>query len=125
MHSKSTKIWYLQLCGYARLDNERISFASSQKLKGKDGVGLRLPYWMGIILGYTADFMSYVSHKNLPVSSIRVKKFVSSTEFRSTKKTLETLNYFEAPFQLNEGVQRTLQSEFISPDPSAEFFLTE
>lgn len=104
--------------------NELVSLVR-KKLKGKNGVGLRLPYWMGIILGYTADFISYISQKNLPVSSIRVKKFVSSSEFRSTKKNLETLDHFEAPFQLVEGVQRTLQSEFISPDPSAEFFFTE
>jgi GlcNAc-P-P-Und epimerase len=68
-------------------------------LKGKDSVGLRLPYWVGVVLGYTGDFISYVTRKNLPVSSIRVKKFVSSTEFKSAKNTL---NDFEAPFQLKE-----------------------
>lgn len=91
-------------------------------LKGKDGVGLRLPYWLGIILGYTADLFSKLSGKNLPVSSIRVKKFASSTEFRSAKASLDK---FHAPFQLNEGVERTLQSEFIAPDPNREIFYTE
>ena len=28
------------------------------KLKGKNGVGMRLPYWLGLILGYAADFVS-------------------------------------------------------------------
>ncbi len=92
------------------------------KLKGKDGVGPCLPYWLGIILGYTADLVANISGKNLPVSSIRVKKFVSSTEFRSAKGNLDQ---FIAPFSLSDGVQRTLQSEFIDSDPTREIFFTE
>ena len=92
------------------------------KLKGKDGVGPRLPYWLGLILGYTADLVAKLSGKNFPVSSIRVKKFASSTEFSSAKASLDN---FQAPFSLSDGVRRTLQSEFISPDPSREIFETE
>lgn len=92
------------------------------KLKGKTGVGLRLPYWLGLILGYTADLVAKFSGKNLLVSSVRVKKFVSSTEFASAKDNLEQ---FIAPFSLSDGLQRTLQSEFIDPDPNREIFFTE
>ena len=91
-------------------------------LKGKNGVGLRLPYWLGMILGYLADGVANLTGKNLPVSSIRVRKFVSSTEFRSAKNTLEG---FEPPFLLVDGIVRTLQSEFVAPDPSREIFYTE
>jgi nucleoside-diphosphate-sugar epimerase len=91
-------------------------------LKGKVGVGPRLPYWLGIILGYTADLLAKVSGKNLSVSSIRVKKFVSSTEFSSAKGNLDN---FVAPFRLGDGLRRTLQSEFIAPDPNREIFYTE
>lgn len=93
-----------------------------EKLKGKSGVGPRLPYWLGIILGYTADLVAKFTGKNLPVSSIRVKKFSSSTEFRSAKASLDQ---FIAPFSLSDGLQRTLQSEFIAPEPSREIFFTE
>ena len=92
------------------------------KLKGKEGVGPRLPYWLGIILGYTADIFAKLSSRNLPVSSIRVKKFASSTEFRSAKSSLDN---FQAPFLLSDGVERTLKSEFITPDPNREIFFTE
>ena len=92
------------------------------KLNGKVGVGLRLPYWLGIILGYAADLMAKLSGKNLPVSSIRVKKFASSTEFSSAKFKL---GKFKAPFSLNDGINRTLHSEFLSPDPNREIFYTE
>ena len=101
--------------------NELVSQVRA-KLKGKMGVGVRLPYWLGLILGYTADIMVKLSGKNLLVSSIRVKKFASSTEFRSTKANMD---HFVAPFLLNDGVQRTLQSEFIDPDPNREIFYTE
>ena len=93
-----------------------------EKLKGKTAVGPRLPYWLGLILGYTADLVAKISGKNLPVSSIRVKKFASSTEFRSAKASLDN---FLAPFSLRDGVQRTLRSEFISPEPNREIFFTE
>jgi GlcNAc-P-P-Und epimerase len=101
--------------------NELVSTVRSQ-LKGKDGVGLRLPYWIGMVLGLTADAISFLTRKTIPVSSIRIKKFVSSTEFRSSKNSLDN---FTAPFLLNDGLQRTLQSEFIAPDLNREIFYTE
>ena len=91
-------------------------------LKGKYGVGPRLPYWLGMMLGYVADALAKVTGKNLPVSSIRVKKFTSSSEFRSAKNCLAS---FEAPFSLEDGITRTLHSEFVNPDLSREIFYTE
>ena len=101
--------------------NELVSMVRS-KLKGKTGVGPRLPYLLGLIVGYTADIISKLSGRNLPVSSIRVKKFASSTEFKSAKSNLDN---FQPPFLLSDGVERTLQSEFIAPDPNREIFYTE
>ena len=101
--------------------NELVSQVRTE-LKGKIGVGLRLPYWFGLLLGYMADLVSKISGKNLPVSSIRVKKFALSTEFKSAKASLDD---FQAPFELSHGIERTLQSEFISPDPNREIFYTE
>lgn len=92
------------------------------RLKGKAGVGFRLPYFLGILIGYLADIVSTITGKSLPVSSIRVKKFTSSTEFVSSKLELEG---FSPPFQISEGIERTLQSEFIEPDPLREIFYTE
>ena len=92
------------------------------KLKGKRDVGLRLPYWVGLVLGYLSDALSKLSGKNLPLSSIRVKKFAASTEFSSSKALL---NQFDPPYQLNEAIERTLQNEFITQDPNQEIFYTE
>ena len=92
------------------------------KLSGKNGVGLRLPYWLGVALGYIADVVAKVSGQNLTVSSVRIKKFLYSTEFSSAKNTM---NGFKPPFLLAEGIERTLQSEFLSPDSEREIFYTE
>ena len=91
-------------------------------LKGKTGVGPTLPYWMGMVLGYAADLVAKLSGRTLPVSSIRVKKFTSSTQFQSAKNSLDD---FQPPFSLSHGIERTLTSEFISPSPSSEIFYTE
>jgi len=91
-------------------------------LKGTDSVGIRLPHWIGIVLGYAADGFTRLTGKKLLLSSIRVKKFCSSTAFGSAKAELDG---FTPPFALQEGIDRTLQSEFISPDPKREIFFTE
>jgi len=101
--------------------NQLVSHVRKQ-LKGKEGVGVRLPYWLGLILGYTADWVSNITGQNLPVSSIRVKKFASSTEFKTAKTELSD---FVAPYSLTDGLNRTIYSEFVSPDPSREIFFTE
>ena len=93
-----------------------------QKLKGKKHVGIRIPTWMGIILGYFADGISKITGKSLAVSSIRIKKFVSYSQFSSSKNKI---NNFNAPFEISEGIERTLESEFIFPDPSREIFFSE
>lgn len=92
------------------------------KLKNKNGVGFRLPYFLGIIIGYVADTVSKISGKNFPVSSIRVKKFTSSTEFKSAKYKLQG---FSPSYELTEAIDRTLQNEFITPQKNREIFYTE
>ncbi len=101
--------------------NELVSQVRA-KLKNKDGVGIRLPYWLGLFLGYTADVISFLTVNKLSVSSIRVKKFASSTEFRSAKHNLAN---FVAPFGVIDCVQRTLESEFVLQEPNREIFYTE
>ena len=101
--------------------NELISEVRS-KLKGRNGVGIRLPYWFGMLVGKIIDFISIITGKKLPISSIRIKKFISSTQFTSLKAETKAFN---APFLLTEGIHRTLQSEFVSPDSERETFYTE
>ena len=74
---------------------------------GKTGVGPRLPKWAGMVLGWVADVVAKITGRKLPISKIRVKKFTSSTSFATSKNTLDG---FEAPYTLQEGLGRTLSS---------------
>lgn len=90
-------------------------------LFSKDNVGIRLPSLIGYIAGYLFDFISYILNKNLPISSIRVKKFLSNSQFdTSLKKT-----GFKPPVTLEEGMINTLIYEFIEDNKNKEVFETE
>ena len=101
--------------------NELVAAVRSQ-ISGVHRVGPRIPYWLGMMLGYMADFAALVSGKNLPISSIRVRKFCASTAFASRAEQLEG---FSAPYSLREALQSTVDAEFINPDPCREIFFTE
>lgn len=77
--------------------------------KGQTAPKLRIPYPIGIVGGYCFDLLAKVTGKKLPISSIRVKKFCSSTEINGDK--LEASG-FVRPIDFKEGLQRTLTSEF-------------
>ena len=100
--------------------NELVSLVRG-KLRGKSSVGIRIPKFIGLIAGYTADVLAKLGVK-LPISSIRVKKFCASSEFSSAKSDLDG---FVAPYSLQEGLDRTLEAEFMNPDPDRQIFYTE
>ena len=100
--------------------NELVSLVRG-KLLGSPSVGIRIPKFIGLMAGYTADVLAKLGVK-LPISSIRVKKFCASSEFSSAKHELDR---FEAPYTLREGLDRTLEAEFINPDPDRQIFYTE
>lgn len=101
--------------------NELVRLVRS-KLLGKTGVGPRVPYWLGLIAGFSADIISRMIGRSLAVSSIRIKKFSATTQFLSTA---DSLDEFVAPFGVIEAIDRTLHSEFVAPDPTREIFFTE
>ena len=93
-----------------------------ERLNGTHGVGFRLPYRVGVMFGYLGDIFARLTGKKFSISSVRIKKFTSPTEFKSAKFNVDG---FKPPFQLTQGLERTLQSEFITPDPNREIFFTE
>lgn len=86
-----------------------------------EGTGLRLPYFVGLFLGYLADIIARATGRKLPVSSIRVRKFCSSSEFRARARP----NGFEARHSLMKAIEKTVDAEFLKPDPHREIFFTE
>ena len=87
----------------------------------KKNVGLRLPAFLGVTIGFFADVVSKVVGKSLPVSSIRVKKFMGTTQFVSS---ISETN-FVPPVSLKEGLARTLRYEFLEDNSDKQTFETE
>lgn len=91
-------------------------------LHGSVGVGLRIPFHLGLALGFFADFLAKYTGKKLPISSIRVKKFCASTSFATNANSL---NGFVPPVVLSDGLSRTLDWEFKNDIEDREVFYTE
>ena len=90
-------------------------------LFGKNNVGLRLPAFLGMTIGYFADLVAKVTGKSLPVSSIRVKKFMGTTQFSSSISETG----FVPPVSLQDGLARTLRYEFLENNSEKRTFDTE
>ncbi|MEK9767778.1 MAG: NAD-dependent epimerase/dehydratase family protein [Betaproteobacteria bacterium] len=90
-------------------------------LFGKNNVGLRLPAFLGMAIGYFADVVAKLTGKILPVSSIRVKKFMGTTQFASSVGKTG----FVPPVSLEEGLARTLRYEFMEDNSDKRTFETE
>ena len=71
---------------------------------------VRIPVWLGYLGGFGFDVWAFVTRKKLAISSVRVKKFVATTQFDATKVHSSG---FKAPFTLEEGLDRTLNYEFV------------
>jgi len=100
--------------------NSLISSARKILFK-KNNIGLRLPAFLGMFIGYLADAAAKVTGKNLPVSRIRVKKFMGTTQFSSSVSKTG----FIPPITLEEGLTRTLRYEFLEDNSDKQTFDTE
>lgn len=91
------------------IDMKSLVSISREMILNKKGMGLFLPSFVGLIVGKLFDFISLVSKKEFSISSIRIKKFISTSQFSSNIKNTE----FIPPFSLEEGLKRTIKNEFI------------
>jgi nucleoside-diphosphate-sugar epimerase len=80
-----------------------------------------IPYFLGMIGGYCFDLISKITGKKFSVSSVRVKKFCATTQFNATKAH----NSFNAPYSLKQGLDKTLEHEFINPKKDDILFYSE
>jgi len=87
----------------------------------RDGISVRIPYALGYLAGKLFDLASFITGKKYPISSIRIKKFCSTTQFEtSVSKT-----GFIPPVSLLEGLTRTIRYEFLETHPEDSLFFTE
>jgi len=59
---------------------------------------------------------------NLPISSIRVKKFLSTTQFDSS---VHNNTGFIAPYSLKKALEETIEYEFLNDNSDKPKFFTE
>lgn len=96
--------------------------AHVENVLGRRLPAVRLPYWLGMLGGYCFDALAFATRRKLSVSSVRVKKFCATTEYDATKAHASG---FKAPYTLGEGLQRTLEFEFVHPPKDDVIFLSE
>ena len=83
---------------------------------------MHLPYPLGMLGGYCFDILSKITGKKYAVSSVRVKKFCATTQFDATKVHSSG---FVAPYTLSQGLDRTLQYEFVHAQKDDITFVSE
>jgi nucleoside-diphosphate-sugar epimerase len=70
----------------------------------------RIPYWLGIGLGYGCDMLARATRTNFPVSRIRVEKFCANTIFSADRALTQT--DFVPRVPLHVGLQQMIASDF-------------
>lgn len=83
---------------------------------------IRLPYVLGLICGYFFDLFSKITRKQLPLSSVRVKKFCATTQFDASK--VHEIG-FVPPYTLLAGLQKTISFEFNQKKTDKIVFVSE
>ena len=81
----------------------------------------QIPYWLGMLGGYGFDILAFLTRKKLSISSVRVKKFCATTQFNADK----VHSVFNAPYTLEEGLNKTLEHEFIHQQKDDILFFSE
>ena len=94
-----------------------------EKSLNKKIPSVRIPIWLGYLGGFGFDVLAFVTRKKLAISSVRVKKFVATTQYDATKVLSSG---FKTPYTLEEGLDRTLNYEFVQErSDDDEVFYTE
>ena len=82
---------------------------------------ITVPYFLAMAGGYFFDFLSFLLRRNLPISSIRIKKFCSDSQFNSSiSKT-----GFQPRFSLEDAIKKTIKHEFIDNKNDEITFISE
>lgn len=93
-----------------------------KKCLGQEGgIGLRVPYLVGIIIGYGFDFLAMITRKKFPISSIRVKKFCTDSIYSSSVSKLG----FVPPHDLGEALAETIRYEFLEYHQDEAIYYSE
>lgn len=81
---------------------------------------IKIPFFLGYLIGISFDLIAALTNKKLHISSIRIKKFCSDTSFNTS---IDSTGFIR-PCSLEEGLISTVKYEFIDKK-SGEVFYSE
>jgi nucleoside-diphosphate-sugar epimerase len=84
-------------------------------------IKLKLPYWLGLLIGRTFDLLGCIFRMKFIISSIRVKKFCVNSVYESAIDDTG----FIPPVPVMEAIEKTVKYEFIESRKNEQVFFTE
>lgn len=90
-------------------------------LKRSTKIKFKLPFFLGLLIGYGFDLVAKITGKKFPISAIRVKKFCANSVYESS---IESTG-FVPPVPLMEAIERTVCFEFIEDHKAEQVFYSE
>jgi len=93
--------------------NELVAIANETLGRGR---ALRVPYALAMAVGTACDLIGQVTKRQLSISSVRVKKYASSTQF-AANRVLES--GFRPRHSLRDALVDTIRHEFLDAPPRA------
>lgn len=105
---KSDKIEFFNFSDSPSISINQLVEEVSSKLNMKIP-NYKIPYFVGLTVGYIFDFFSLLFGNKLLLSSIRVKKFNSPSHYNSDK----AMKIFKNPIPSEIGLQNTIEKEFL------------
>lgn len=90
-------------------------------LRRRKNLTLRLPKWLGLLVGRACDIVAFVTKKKFTISSIRVKKFCADSVYSTSIEE----SGFTPPVTLEDALNKTLRFEFLEDNSSEPEYFTE
>jgi nucleoside-diphosphate-sugar epimerase len=105
-------------------DMDKLVCLVKRKLNRGCSAGFKVPFSIGYAGGVACDIAAKITGKRFPISAIRVKKFCSNTQFSS--RFIHSTG-FMPPVSLQEGLEKTIEFEFLDERTSEHHvvFFTE
>jgi nucleoside-diphosphate-sugar epimerase len=96
--------------------------AHVNKLLGKSSeIKFKLPFALGLIIGFSFDLVAKITGRKFSISAIRVKKFCANSVYDSSIKSTG----FIPPTPLMDAIEKTVRFEFIDDHKNEQVFYSE
>ena len=93
----------------------------SRLLSRPADIRFRLPFSLGLLIGYGFDLVAKITGKKFPISAIRVKKFCANSVYQSA---IESTGFIP-PVPLIDAIEETVRFEFIEDHKNEQVFYSE